>query len=135
MGFVVKFYHIHLIQLIAKKMNIAQKVVGTAAMFYRRLYYKRTFYDYNPSLYSVTCLYLASKLEETALHQGQAEVMLHATKTVDRSFAFGIEDLMKAEYFLLEELEFDLIVFSPYQPLAEYVHDAKMDYAIQKIWG
>jgi len=72
--FAVKSYHCHLMQLIAKKMNISQKVVGTASTFYRRLYYKRTFFEFNPSLYLVACMYLSSKLEETAIHQDKRKL-------------------------------------------------------------
>ena len=79
-------------------------------------------------------MYLSCKLEETALHQGQAEVMIHAMKSIDSKFPFKLEDLMKAEYKLLEELEFDLIVFSPYEPLSEYVIDARLDDHIQSVW-
>jgi len=61
--------------------------------------------------------------------------MIHAMKAIDPNFPFRLDDLMKAEYRLLEELEFDLIVFSPYEPLSEYVSDAKMDHHIQSIWA
>ena len=115
-------------------MGLAQLVVGTATVFYRRLYFRRTFRDYDPELYSIACLYLASKLEEAAFHQGQAEIMIHTVKTIVPSFPFALEHLMKAEYLLLEELQFDLIVYSPYRPLPEYAADAKLGNHLGRIW-
>lgn len=79
-------------------------------------------------------MYLSSKLEETALHQGQAEVMIHTMQHINPNFAYKLDDLMKAEYKLLEELEFDLIIFSPFEPLHEYVFDAKLDDHMQSVW-
>jgi hypothetical protein len=43
---------------------------------------------------------------------------------------YGVNDIVDGEYFLMEELKFNLIVFHPYRPLQLYLagikHDAPM---------
>ena len=80
------------------------------------------------------CLYLASKLEECALHQGQSTIIIHAMKGIEKNYPYEIEDLLSCEYYLLQELEFDLIVFHPYQNLSEYLADANLKDCLEMTW-
>ena len=95
---------------------------------------RRNFTNYDPLLFSISSLYLSSKLEECALHQGQADVIIHAVKTIIPNYPYDVEDLLSSEYYLLEELEFDLVVFHPYQPLHEYLVDAKLESCTESTW-
>mmetsp|Transcript_23258 Transcript_23258/g.72731 ORF Transcript_23258/g.72731 Transcript_23258/m.72731 type:complete len:138 (-) Transcript_23258:440-853(-) len=53
---------------IAKQCRPArQRVVATAVVYFRRLYVRRSFSDYDPRLAAPACLYLASKAEETTI--------------------------------------------------------------------
>ena len=61
--------------------------------------------------------------------------MMQAVRMIIPSFPFLLEHLMKAEYLLLEELNFDLIVFSPYQSLSQYALDAKLGDKVDQLWG
>lgn len=91
--------------------------------------------EFDPKLFSLAALYLASKLEECALHQGQAEVLIHTMRVLDKTFPYSVEDLLSAEFYLLEELEFDLIVFHPYQSVMEYLTDAKLESLVEITWS
>eukprot|EP01119_Soliformovum_irregulare_P025876 TRINITY_DN9695_c0_g1_i2.p1 TRINITY_DN9695_c0_g1~~TRINITY_DN9695_c0_g1_i2.p1 ORF type:complete len:145 (+),score=20.95 TRINITY_DN9695_c0_g1_i2:352-786(+) len=48
-------------------------------------------------------------------------------KRLDASWPYNISGLLEAEFYVLEALSFNLIIFHPYKPLTEYVADCRLD--------
>eukprot|EP00958_Prasinococcus_capsulatus_P023005 scaffold3324_cov371-Prasinococcus_capsulatus_cf.AAC.4 len=62
--------------------------------------------DYDPFLVAPTCLYLASKAEECTV---QAKIWTRMQNKYD------VAAMLEMEMFLIEELEYSLVVFHPYR--------------------
>ena len=105
--------------------------------------------DYDPRLIAPTCLYLASKVEESTV---QARLLVFYIKKMcgmsynhvychiymeklqqttfslspslqsagsDDKYRFEIKDILEMEMKLLEALDYYLVVFHPYRPLLQ----------------
>jgi cyclin-C len=56
-------------------------------------------------------------------------------KVIEKNFPYDVEDLLSCEYYLLQELEFDLIVFHPYQSISGYLSDANLIECLELTWS
>ena len=113
--------------------------------------------DFNPWLLAATCCYLASKAEESSLRTTDVLKMLRsktfftgaraargvvAVGGCSRALAhtplclpaehggvarFTDTLLLQCEFVLLENLQFDLVVFHPYRPLQLYLRDIGLE--------
>eukprot|EP00898_Chlorokybus_atmophyticus_P003219 jgi/Chlat1/3899/Chrsp26S04018 len=119
----VKIHHADYITKLAMQCKLRQRVVATAIIYYRRLYTKHAFVEYDPRLSAPACLYLASKAEESPV---QAKLLVHMMKKlkVHKAHHFDVRHLLEMEMYLLESLSYNLIVFHPYRPLAQFLTDA-----------
>lgn len=75
---------------------------------------RQSFIEFDPALVAPTVLFLAAKAEECGVH---ANVMISAASDLDPNFSYTTKDLFECEFFALELLRFDLIVYLPYRPL------------------
>eukprot|EP00802_Teleaulax_amphioxeia_P020712 Tamp_21009.p2 GENE.Tamp_21009~~Tamp_21009.p2 ORF type:complete len:310 (+),score=67.97 Tamp_21009:30-932(+) len=123
----------------AKCVAVRQRVISTAIVYLARFYYYNSYKDFHPYLIGATALYLASKVEEhpvTPKAISQANNQGGHTGCGGRppnrpSFSFTGADMVEAEYFLLEELKFNLLVFHPYRPMERYIKDANLPDLLQ----
>ncbi|KAL4855050.1 Cyclin-C1-2 [Chlorella vulgaris] len=108
---------------------LRQRVVGTAAIYWRKFYLRNDFCSpgADPRLLAAACLFLASKTEEAPIH---SKVLLHyARRLCLKQGALPPPDLpqlVTAEALLLEQLDGDLLVFSPYPSLAAFLQDSRL---------
>lgn len=128
--------HVHFVaymQQLARSMAtdaeplLRQRVVGTAAVYFWKFYLRRDFCDADPRLLAPACLFLASKTEETPVH---SKLLLHyARRLCTKHGALPPPDLAQlvtAEATLLEQLDGDLLVFSPYPSLSRFLQDSRL---------
>ncbi|KAF5961849.1 hypothetical protein HYC85_003058 [Camellia sinensis] len=76
-----------------------------------------------------TCLYLASKAEESTV---QARLLLPSTchfcvADLDERYRYEIKDILEMEMKILEALNYYLVVFHPYRALPQLLQDAGMN--------
>lgn len=106
---------------------LRQRVVGTAAIYFRKFYLRCDFGAVDPRLIAPACLFLASKTEETPIH---SKLLLHyARRLCTKQGALpppDLQQLVTSEAQLLEQLEGDLLVFSPYPSLSQFLLDSKL---------
>ncbi|XP_066390520.1 cyclin-C1-1-like [Miscanthus floridulus] len=91
--------------------------------------------DYDPRLIAPTCLYLASKVEESTV---QARLLVFYIKKMcgsDDKYRFEIKDILEMEMKLLEALDYYLVVFHPYRPLLQLLQDAGITDLTQFAWS
>eukprot|EP01112_Ceratiomyxa_fruticulosa_P020900 TRINITY_DN7244_c0_g3_i2.p1 TRINITY_DN7244_c0_g3~~TRINITY_DN7244_c0_g3_i2.p1 ORF type:complete len:266 (+),score=34.58 TRINITY_DN7244_c0_g3_i2:210-1007(+) len=118
---ILRIHYSHLIQRLGEGLRLRQRVIATSIVYFKRFYVNNSFIDCEPRLVLTTCLYLASKVEECTT---QAKKYVIKMKEIDPSFPYEMNHILECEYYVLEELEFSLLVFHPYRALPTYLHDA-----------
>ena len=125
----IKSFHVNLIVDIAKNLKLRQRAIGTAVVYFRRFYTKNCFADHDPRLVAQACLYLAAKAEECTV---QMKALKHYLEKRQQRYGtlgvreFTVKEVLDYELLVLEELEYNLVVFSPYRPLVLFVKDAEL---------
>ncbi|XP_039027545.1 cyclin-C1-2-like isoform X2 [Hibiscus syriacus] len=124
----VKMHMTNCIQKLAQFVKVRQRVVATAVAYMRRVYTRKSMSEYDPRLVAPTCLYLASKAEESTV---QARLLVFYIKKLnsDEKYRYEIKDILEMEMKILEALNYYLVVFHPYRTLVQgLVNDTyKMD--------
>ncbi|KAG2178671.1 hypothetical protein INT44_001824 [Umbelopsis vinacea] len=124
----------NLIQKLAKRLQLRQQVVATAFVYFKRFYTKNSYRSTDPMLVMATCVYLACKIEECPHH---IKMIVQETKHVLQDiggFRYDSSSVAEFEFYLLEELEFYLIVWHPYRSLTHFatelgIREAGLQYA------
>ena len=127
----VHIFYANFIQALGgEHLKLRQQVISTAIVYYRRFYSRNSLGDVDPLLMCITCIYLASKVEECGvIPTGQ---LVYKCKHLIRSkysyvfkqdFAYKTANIQECEFLLLEMLDCCLIIFHPYRPLTQYVAD------------
>ena len=109
-----------------------QRVIATATVYLARFYYNNSYKDFHPHLIAATCVYLASKVEESPVQPNKIAIALKELSSWGNKY--GVNDIVDGEYFLMEELKFNLIVFHPYRPLQLYLADAGLNDVVTTAW-
>ncbi|KAI0510496.1 hypothetical protein KFK09_011098 [Dendrobium nobile] len=124
----IKIHMTNHIWKLAQHVKVRQRVIATAVTYFRRVYTRKSLTEYDPRLVTTTCLYLASKAEESTV---QARLLVFYIKKIctDEKYRCEIKDILEMEMKLLEALDYYLVVFHPYRPLLQgLVNDTyKMD--------
>ncbi|CAN1269484.1 CYCC1-2 [Linum perenne] len=119
----IKMQMANYIAKLAQSVKVRQRVVATAITYMRRVYIRKSMSEYDPRLVAPTCLYLASKAEESTV---QARALVFYIKKLynDDKFKFEIKDILEMEMKILEALNYYLVVFHPYRSLSQFLQDA-----------
>jgi len=112
-------------------LKLRQRVIATGMVYLKRFYSKNSFVDYDPRLIGPTCLYLASKVEECVV---QARVFVAAIRHIDPKFPYTANQILECEYYVLEELEFYLVVYHPYRPLLQFLAEPNLQDCLEPAW-
>ncbi|GLC38473.1 hypothetical protein PLESTB_001729700 [Pleodorina starrii] len=108
-------YYQQIIQEKCREMRMPAKVMATAIQYHKRFFLRHTSMEYDPGRVMITAIFMATKVEE------------RYTRAADIAAAFDVsEDLVvKQEVALLEGLNFDLVVHSPYRALHGIIQELK----------
>eukprot|EP00262_Sarcandra_glabra_P004197 TRINITY_DN15175_c0_g2_i1.p1 TRINITY_DN15175_c0_g2~~TRINITY_DN15175_c0_g2_i1.p1 ORF type:complete len:252 (+),score=25.84 TRINITY_DN15175_c0_g2_i1:70-825(+) len=132
-----KFIKTHMssyIWRLAQYVKVRQRVIATAVTYFRRVYTRKSMTEYDPRLVAPTCLYLATKAEESTV---QARLLVFYIKKLytDEKYRFEIKDILEMEMKLLEALDYYLVVYHPYRALTQLLQDAGMTDLTHFSWG
>ncbi|KAF9955965.1 hypothetical protein BGZ72_003223 [Mortierella alpina] len=129
----IKMWYYNVIGKIGKRLQFRQQVVATAIVYFKRFYTNIRSTD--PSLVAATCIYLACKIEECPQHiKHIITEMKHALANLG-GFDYDTSKVAEFEFYLLEELEFYLIVYHPYRDLTLIAKDLKLEESnLQTAW-
>ena len=129
-------------------MPVRQQALATAQVYLRRFFTKVEIRRTNPYLVLATSLYLACKMEECPQHirvvvseartlwPGFSSSFIQTALTADRCVDFIVADVAKlgeCEFFLISEMNSQLIVHHPYRTLQELqntLHMAQEDVSL-----
>ncbi|KAI1388450.1 cyclin-C [Hypoxylon trugodes] len=106
---------------LSKRLNIKQQAVATAQLYVKRFYCKVEIRRTNPYLVLTTALYLACKMEECPQH-------IRMFVTESRSLwpdllHTEVSRVGECEFFLISEMNSQLIVHQPYRTLTNLQSD------------
>lgn len=105
--------------MLGQRLQTRQRVIATSIVYFQRFYTKNSYASTDPILVLVTCMYLASKVEEAPV---RIRVLCAEASRMMQELGYNelpnhIPTVAEMEFYLLEELEFDLLVFHPYDTL------------------
>lgn len=108
--------------LLTKRLSLRQRITATSTVFFHRFYScspGNSFSSTDPALVATACVYVASKVEETPVHI--RNVVQEAAKfwadLGHWKFPTDVSSLAEMEFYLLEDLQFHMIVYHPYRSL------------------
>jgi len=134
----------HYIKVLGSHTKVRQRVVATAIAYFRRIYTRKSFSEYDPRLVAPTCLYLASKAEESTV---QAKLLVFYMKKIrmnftslftpadDKAHRYDIKDVLEMEMRLLEALDYYLVIYHPYRPLIQLLQDGNLTDFTSYTWS
>ncbi|KAF5446436.1 hypothetical protein F2P56_032064 [Juglans regia] len=125
----IKMHMANYIWKLAQYVKVRQRVVATAVAYMRRVYTRKSMTEYDPRLVAPTCLYLASKAEESTV-QARLLVFYHKKLCADEKYRYDryeIKDILEMEMKILEALNYYLVVFHPYRALSQLFQDAGLN--------
>ncbi|KAL4246782.1 RNA polymerase II holoenzyme cyclin-like subunit [Abortiporus biennis] len=114
-------YFANLISKLGKKLQLRQRVIATAIVFFRRFYLKNSYCETDPFMVIAACCYVAAKAEESPVHiknvVTEARYLFGNEEYGYKSFPSDNSKLAEMEFYLVDDLECDLVVFHPYRTL------------------
>ncbi|KAG6849433.1 hypothetical protein H0H93_008509 [Arthromyces matolae] len=127
------------ISKLGKKLGLRQRAIATASIFFRRFYLKNSYCETDPFMVIAACCYVAAKAEESPVHiknvvtesrslfsrMSSNPPLTQNTHLTDHSedaynakhFPSDHTKLAEMEFYLVDDLECDLVVFHPYRSL------------------
>ncbi|XP_047943958.1 cyclin-C1-2-like isoform X2 [Salvia hispanica] len=128
----IKFHTSRCIVELADGVKLQQRVAATAITYMRRLYTRKSMTEYNPCLVAATCLYLAAKSEETAVH---AKLVAFQITEDPSEVKYYSKEIHKMEMKILEALNYYLLVFHPYRSMTQFLQDAGVSNLAEQTTG
>jgi len=114
-------YFANLISKLGKKLQLRQRAIATATVFFRRFYSKNSYCETDPFMVIAACCYVAAKAEESPVHiknvVTEARYLFGSEEYGHKSFPSDNSKLAEMEFYLVDDLECDLVVFHPYRTL------------------
>ncbi|KAI0337540.1 cyclin-like protein [Trametopsis cervina] len=111
----------NVISKLGKKLQLRQRVVATAIVFFKRFYLKNSYCETDPFIVIAACCYVAAKAEEAPVHiknvVTEARLLFGSDEYGIKSFPSDNSKLAEMEFYLVDDLECDLVVFHPYRTL------------------
>ncbi|KAH9167037.1 cyclin-like protein [Lactarius sanguifluus] len=117
----LNIYFANLIGMLGKKLSLRQRVIATATVFFRRFYVKNLYCETDPFIVIAACCYVAAKAEESPVHiknvVSESRLMFSQEGYGVKNFPSDNSKLAEMEFYLVSDLECDLVVFHPYRTL------------------
>nr|CAD7395320.1 unnamed protein product [Timema poppensis] len=120
----------NLIQILGEQLKLRQQVIATATVFFKRFYARNSLKCIDPLLLAPTCVFLASKVEEFGVISNSRLITTCQTVVKNKfnyaytqEFPYRTNHILECEFYLLENLDCCLIVYQPYRPLMQLIHD------------
>lgn len=124
-------FYADFIQAISETLNVKQQVVATSIVYFKRFYVRNSLKSIDPLLLAPTCIFLASKVEEFGVISNHR--MIQNCQSLFKNkfsyawnmneFPYKMAHILECEFYLLEMMDCCLILYHPYRPLVQYIHD------------
>jgi len=121
-------YYEKMISKICVLFRFPRKIVAISIVYFKRFYLKYSILDYDPWTVMITCVYLACKVENAYI---SAEEL---AKGVQQDARIVEKIVLGSEMNLLQGLDFDLVVHTPYSAFDGFCFDLE-NYVQEKLTG
>ncbi|CAG8433168.1 9569_t:CDS:2 [Diversispora eburnea] len=119
----VNIWFAKIITDLGKNLQVRQIIIATAITYFKRFYTKNSYRGTEPYLVAATCMYLACKIEESPHHIKTVISEMKKLTEGKGGFPYENQKVAEMEFYLMEELDFKMIVFHPYRALATLAQD------------
>ncbi|KAF9530960.1 cyclin-like protein [Crepidotus variabilis] len=117
----LSIYFANLITKLGRKLQFRQRVIATATVFFRRFYLKNSYSETDPFIVIAACCYVAAKAEESPIHiksiVQESRTVFNQEELNGRPWTTDNQKIAEMEFYLVDDLECDLIIFHPYRTL------------------
>ncbi|PPQ82834.1 hypothetical protein CVT25_009209 [Psilocybe cyanescens] len=117
----LSIYFANVITKLGKKLQFRQRTIATAIVFLRRFYLKNSYCETDPFMVISACCYLAAKAEESPVHikviVAESRALFNQDTYSVKAFNTDNGKVAEMEFYLVDDLECDLVVFHPYRTL------------------
>ncbi|TNN53020.1 Cyclin-H [Liparis tanakae] len=110
----------------AFKPVMPKSVVGTAIMYFRRFYLNNSIMEYHPRIIMLTCAYLSCKVDE--FNVSSTQFVGNLLQETPAGQEMVLEQILEFELLLIQQLNFHLVVHTPYRPMEGLLIDLKTRY-------
>ncbi|KAH9898643.1 cyclin-C [Xylariomycetidae sp. FL2044] len=107
---------------LGKRLGVRQQAIATAQVYMKRFYCKVEIRRTNPYLVMITALYLACKMEESPQHIRLVVTEARSLWPAD-IITLDVPRLGECEFFLISEMNSQLILHQPYRTLTSLQAD------------
>lgn len=107
-----RFYE-NKIQQVCAAFRLPNKIQATAIMYFKRFYQQWSVMEHDPKNIMLTCIYLACKVEESHV----------SAEELGKGIQQDPQVVLKNEMIVLQGLEFELIVYTPYRSMEGFIYD------------
>ncbi|KAH9387659.1 hypothetical protein TYRP_008851 [Tyrophagus putrescentiae] len=119
----VNFYLSILIDFCCKfKPPMPKNVISTSVHYFKRFYLNNSAMEHHPKHIMVTCVFLATKIEEFNITMDQFVSNIRGDKSK------AAEIVLNNEMLLLNRLNYELTISHPYRPVEGFLIDIKTRY-------
>ncbi|KAA6399659.1 MAG: putative Cyclin-C [Streblomastix strix] len=124
---ILQYFIVYLLSLGREKAE-SIKITESAMYLFRRFYAKNTIFDADPLIVAPTCYCLANKFEDNT-YKVDHDRILRFNTVFPRTY-IDKQNEMIMEYFVLSELNFELIIYGPNRILMQFCSDARVPEAV-----
>ncbi|XP_013889851.1 cyclin-H [Austrofundulus limnaeus] len=110
----------------AFKPAMPKSVVGAALMYFRRFYLNNSIMEYHPRIIMLTCAYLSCKVDEFNVSSVQFVGNLQQETAAEQERV--LEQILGFELLLIQQLNFHLVIHTPFRPMEGLLIDLKTRY-------
>ncbi|KAG0574966.1 hypothetical protein KC19_VG306500 [Ceratodon purpureus] len=109
----VRRFYENKIQQVCAAFRLPNKIQATAIMYFKRFYQQWSVMEHDPKNIMLTCIYLACKVEESHV----------SAEELGKGIQQDPQVVLKNEMIVLQGLEFELIVYTPYRSMEGFIYD------------
>uniref|UniRef100_A0A7C9DS43 [RNA-polymerase]-subunit kinase n=1 Tax=Opuntia streptacantha TaxID=393608 RepID=A0A7C9DS43_OPUST len=110
---VLRVFYEYKIQVVCGAFKFPHKIQATALTYYKRFYLRWSVMEHHPKTVMLTCIYLACKIEENHV----------SAEELGKGIQQDHQMILDNEMLVLQSLEFDLIVYTPYRSIEGFIND------------
>ncbi|KAH8961129.1 hypothetical protein BDL97_05G034500 [Sphagnum fallax] len=110
---VIRRFYEQKIQQVSAAFSFPNKIQATAILYFKRFYQKWSVMEHDPKHIMLTCIYLSCKVEE--FHVSADEL--------GKGIQQDPQVVLKNELTVLQGLDFELIVYTPYRSVDGFIYD------------
>ncbi|GAB2218721.1 hypothetical protein Droror1_Dr00001950 [Drosera rotundifolia] len=109
----IRVFYENKIQEVCRAFMFPHKIQATAITYFKRFYLLWSVMQHHPKNIMLTCVYSACKIEENHV----------SAEELGKGIQQDHQVILNNEMLVLQSLDFDLIIYTPYRAIEGFIHD------------